>query len=202
MTLSATDPLFDALRAALSGDSGLALRGDWDFTEGRLPGTNLTPAAVLIPIVMRRAPTVLLTLRSDTLRRHAGQVAFPGGRIDPEDAGPVAAALREAHEEVALHPSDVEVLGATDTYETGTGYSITPVIGLIPPELPLVAAATEVAAMFEVPLAFLLDPANHQRRQTDWQGRLRSYYEISWEAHRIWGATAGIIVNLARRMQQ
>lgn len=202
MTVLVEHPLIDALRTAVFADSPKALRGDWDFSEGRLPGANLTPAAVLIPVVMHAVPTVLLTRRTDTLRRHAGQVAFPGGRVDPEDTGAVAAALREAHEEVGLHPSHVDVIGTTDTYETGTGYTITPVIGLIPPGLPLVAAEAEVAALFEVPLAFLLDAANHQLSQAEWQGRVRSFYEISWDTHRIWGATAGMIVNLARRLRQ
>lgn len=200
MTLMPMHPLVGALRAALSGDSATMLRGDWDFSEGRLPATDLTPAAVLIPIILHPDPTVLLTRRTETMRRHAGQVAFPGGRIDPEDAGPVAAALREAQEEVGLDPSRVEVVGVTDTYETGTGYMITPVIGLVPPGLPLLAAEAEVAALFEVPLTHLLDAANHQIRQAEWQGRLRSFYEIHWDGHRIWGATAGMVVNLARRV--
>ena len=177
------------------------LRGDWDFVPGTVPpGHALTPAAVLIPIIDREEPTVLFTRRTDTLRRHAGQVAFPGGRIDPEDDGPVAAALREAHEEIALPPAEVEVLGTLDTYETGTGYSITPVVGLVTPDLPLVPCEAEVAALFETPLAHLLDPANHQLLEAEWQGRLRRYYAIDWETHHIWGATAGIIVNLTRRL--
>lgn len=199
MRVQVTHPLIDALRVALKATSGPVLRGDWDFVDGRFPAPDLTPAAVLIPVVMHAEPTVLLTRRPETMRRHAGQVAFPGGRIDPDDAGPVAAALREAHEEVGLHPAHVEVIGITDTYETGTGFSITPVVGLIPPNLALVAAEEEVAALFEVPLAYLLDPLNHRLSQAEWQGQLRSYYEIGWETHRIWGATAGMIVNLARR---
>ena len=200
MTLMPLHPLVGALRTALTRDSATVLRGDWDFSEGRLPGADLTPAAVLIPIILHPDPTVLLTRRTETLRRHAGQVAFPGGRIDPEDAGPVAAALREAQEEVGLDPSRVEIVGVTDTYETGTGYMITPVIGLVPPGLPLLAAEAEVAALFEVPLTHLLDAANHQIRRAEWQGRLRSFYEIHWDGHRIWGATAGMVVNLARRV--
>lgn len=200
MTVALSDPLVERLCAALAGDAPPALRGDWDFAEGTDPLRELTPAAVLIPIVLHTAPTVLLTRRTDTLRRHAGQVAFPGGRADPEDDSPVATALREAQEEVALDPARVEVVGIADPYETGTGYRITPVVGLIPPDLPLVPAEAEVAALFEVPLAHLLDAANHRVQQAEWQGRLRHYYQIDWETHRIWGATAGMIVNLARRL--
>lgn len=193
--------LIDRVRAAIAAPGAGPLRGDWDFVDGtQREGLTLTPAAVLIPIVERAEPTVMLTRRTDTLRRHAGQVAFPGGRADPEDAGPVETALREAHEEVALPPHEVEVLGVVDRYETGTGYSITPVVGLIAPDLPLVPCEAEVAALFEVPLAHLLDPANHQLLSAELGGRQRSYYAIDWATQHIWGATAGIIVNLARRL--
>lgn len=188
-------------RLARAVGPGDGRRGDWDFpgNEGET-APALTPAAVLIAVVTHDRPTILFTRRTDTLRRHAGQVAFPGGRIDPEDADATAAALREAHEEVALPPAAVEVIGVTDVYATGTGYHITPVIGLVAPNLPLVPAAAEVASIFEVPLDFLLDPANHQLRQSEWQGRLRSYYVIAWETHAIWGATAAMVVNLAKRL--
>ncbi len=196
--------LLQQIRQVLAGEApDPQLRGDWDFDAGaERVARELTPAAVLIPIVDRTEPTMLLTRRTDTLRRHAGQVAFPGGRIDPEDPTPVAAALREAHEEVALPPGQVRVIGTTDAYETGTGYRIIPVVGVIPPDLPLVPAEAEVAAVFEAPLAFLLDPANHQLHEKEWQGRMRRYYAIEWETHYIWGATAGIIVNLARRLMR
>lgn len=193
--------LAERLRAAVNGTGDAALRGDWDFTRGSTaPEGPLTPAAVLIPVITRARPTLLLTRRTTTLRRHPGQVAFPGGRIDPEDDGPIAAALREAEEEVALPRARVEVLGVTDGYATGTGFAIIPVIGLVPPDLPLVPAAAEVAALFEAPLDHVLDPANHELRESEWQGRLRQYYVIRWESHEIWGATAGMIVNLARRL--
>ena len=194
--------LLERIREVVGGSGERpALRGDWDFDPGIVSTDRvLTPAAVLIPIIDREEPTVLFTRRTDTLRRHAGQVAFPGGRIDPEDDGPVTAALREAHEEVALPPSEVEVLGTLDSYETGTGYSITPVVGLVTPDLPLVPCEAEVAALFETPLAHLLDPTNQQLLEAEWQGRMRRYYAIDWETHHIWGATAGIIVNLTRRL--
>ena len=195
--------LLDRIREVVGGGiEGPALRGDWDFVDGVARTRAFTPAAVLIPIIDRPTPTVLFTRRTDTLRRHAGQVAFPGGRVDPEDDGAIAAALREAHEEVALPPEEVRVIGTTDPYETGTGFHITPVVGLVTPDLPLVPAEAEVAAVFEVPLAHLLDPANHQLREGNWQGQRRSYYAIDWETHHIWGATAGIVVNLSRRLQR
>lgn len=135
------------------------------------------------------------------MRKHAGQVAFPGGRVDPEDDGPIAAALREAHEEVALAKEHVQVIGTTDIYETGTGYSITPVVGIIPPDLPLTASAMEVAALFEVPFDWVLDPANHVIREGEWQGIRRKFYSIDWQGEHIWGATAAMIVNLSRRLR-
>lgn len=164
-------------------------------------GRELTPAAVLIAITGRAAPGVLLTQRPTSMRRHAGQVAFPGGRIDPGDDGPIAAALREAEEEIGLARRHVTVIGATDRYHTGTGFDITPVIGIVPPDLPLTPNPAEVEDWFEVPLAHLLNPANHARASALWQGKRRDYFEIHWQTRRIWGATAGMIVNLARRMQ-
>ena len=189
-------------RAVGPGNETSRHRGDWDFTGNRdeVPVKALTPAAVLIAVVIHDRPAVLFTRRTTTLRAHAGQVAFPGGRIDVTDADEVNAALREAHEEIALPPSAVDVIGVTGTYDTGTGYRITPVIGVVAPGLALVPAADEVASIFEVPLDFLLDPANHQLRTSDWQGRARNYYVIAWETHEIWGATAAMVVNLARRL--
>ena len=162
--------------------------------------TDRTPAAVLVAMTEREEPGVILTQRTETLRRHAGQIAFPGGRLDPgEDA--VAAALREAEEEIALPRHAVRVIGPVDRYVTVTGFEVTPVIGVIPPDLPLVPSAAEVADWFEVPLSHLLDPANHLEREVDWQGRRRRYYEIMWQDRRIWGATAAMIVNLSHRLR-
>lgn len=187
--------LTDRLRSALTG----AARDDLlpgDLLELALEGT---PAAVLVAITDRVSPGLILTVRREHLRTHAGQVAFPGGRIDPgEDA--IAAALREAHEEISLDPAQVRVLGAADPYRTVTNYLVTPVIGLVPPDLPLHGNEHEVADWFEAPLDFLVDPANQQRRSAVYQGRERHYYEIEWNGRRIWGATAAMIVNLSRRM--
>ena len=158
------------------------------------------PAAVLIAVTDRREPGVLLTRRTDTLRRHSGQIAFPGGRIDPEDDGPVGAALREAEEEIALPSSHVQVIGEVDSYRTVTGYDVTPVLAVIPPDLPLIPAEAEVADLFEVPLSFLLDPANHRQNAVQFEGAERRFYEILWGDRRIWGATAAMLVNLSRRL--
>jgi 8-oxo-dGTP pyrophosphatase MutT (NUDIX family) len=159
-----------------------------------------TPAAVLIAITDRAEPGVILTVRREHLRTHAGQIAFPGGRIDDgEDA--LTAALREADEELGLPPDDVDLVGAIEDYRTVTGYIVTPVIGVIPPGLPLYPHEHEVADWFEGPLAHLLDPANQHRKSALFQGRERHYYEIMWDGRRIWGATAAMIVNLSRRLQ-
>ncbi|HEY0028365.1 MAG TPA: CoA pyrophosphatase [Allosphingosinicella sp.] len=175
------------------------LPGDALEEEEREAG--LTPAAVLVPVVDRPEPTVILTLRPETMRKHPGQISFPGGRIDPEDDGPVAAALREAQEEIGLSPGAVDVIGTADLYRTITGFEVTPVIGVVPPGLPLTPSPGEVADMFEAPLRHLLDPARQETRTVEFQGRQRSYYEIDWQGRRIWGATAAMIVNLTRRLE-
>jgi 8-oxo-dGTP pyrophosphatase MutT (NUDIX family) len=163
--------------------------------------TPLMSAAVLVAVTDRPQPGVILTQRTQTLSRHPGQVAFPGGRIDPGDSGPIAAALREAEEEIALPRASVTVVGEADRYRTVTGFDVTPVNGVVPPDLVLVPSAAEVAEVFEVPLGFVLDTANHVEATVEWQGRNRHYYEISWNGHRIWGATAAMIVNLSRRLR-
>ena len=192
--------LADQLREALERGrrrTPVLLPGD-ALDEG---GADPTPAAVLVPVVDRREPTVILTERAKTMRRHPGQISFPGGRIDPGDDGPIAAALREAEEEIGLPPHRVEVIGTADRYRTITGFEVIPVVGVVPPDLPLAPLPGEVADMFEAPLHFLLDPARQVERTVDWQGRRRTYYEIEWEGRRIWGATAAMIVNLSRRLE-
>jgi 8-oxo-dGTP pyrophosphatase MutT (NUDIX family) len=158
------------------------------------------PAAVLIAVTDRPQPGVILTVRREHLRTHAGQIAFPGGRLDPGEQA-VAAARREAQEEMLLDPAVVDVAGSIEPYRTVTGYVVTPVLGVIPPDLPLQPHEHEVADWFEAPFDYLLDPANQHRRSALFQGRTRHYYEIVWEDRRIWGATAAMIVNLSRRLQ-
>jgi 8-oxo-dGTP pyrophosphatase MutT (NUDIX family) len=189
--------LADRLRQALrTGTDAELLIGD--LPEERAKAS--TQAAVLVAITDRPEPGVILTVRREDMRTHAGQVAFPGGRLDPgEDA--VKAALREAHEEILLNPKDVEIVGTIEPYRTVTGYLVTPVIGTIPPDLPLTPHEHEVADWFEAPLAFVLDPANQLQQTALFQGRERHYYEIVWNGRRIWGATAAMIVNLSRRLQ-
>lgn len=159
-----------------------------------------TPAAVLVAITDRTDPGVILTVRREHLRTHAGQVAFPGGRVDLGEQ-PIAAALREAHEEILLDPAAADVVGTIEPYRTVTGYIVTPVIATITPDLPLQSHEHEVADWFEAPLEFLLDPANQHQRSALFQGKTRHYYEIVWNDRRIWGATAAMIVNLSRRLQ-
>jgi 8-oxo-dGTP pyrophosphatase MutT (NUDIX family) len=171
-----------------------------DVLDEEAAGPGITPAAVLVPVVERPQPTVILTLRPETMRKHPGQISFPGGRIDPGDDGPVAAALREAEEEIGLPPDMVEVIGIADPYLTVTGFEVIPVVGIVPPDLPLAPHPGEVAALFEAPLAYLLDPAHQRVRTAIWRGRERTYYEIEYEGRRIWGATAAMIVNLSRRL--
>ena len=158
-----------------------------------------TDAAVLIAVTERPNPTVLLTQRPQSMRSHPGQVAFPGGKLDAgEDA--IAAALREADEELALPPPQVKVIGTTDRYQTGTGFDITPVLATIPPDLPLTPNPAEVEAWFEVPLNLLLARDKWSSQEAFWKGEMRHYFEMHYDGFRIWGVTAGIIANLARRL--
>lgn len=192
----------DRLRTALLASGSGGFRGDWDVTAdtGFERVRDLTPAAVLIAVTDEAEPQLLLTRRNANMKRHPGQIAFPGGRIDPGDAGPVAAALREAEEEVALGRHHVDVLGTLESYETGTGFSILPVVGLVPPGLVFAAQEREVAEVFHVPFAHVVDPANHEMHSGEWQGRQRNFFVIRHGEREIWGATAGILVNLSRRL--
>ena len=161
----------------------------------------LVPAAVLVGIVQGPAPGVLLTKRTAHLARHAGQVAFPGGRIDPGDASPEAAALREAQEEIGLDPAQAELVGRLPDYVTGTGFRVSPVLALLPPGLNYDPAPDEVEAVFTLPLAVLLDPAAPQRRRAEFLGRTREFWVWPHPEHYIWGATAAILVHLAHRLR-
>jgi 8-oxo-dGTP pyrophosphatase MutT (NUDIX family) len=175
------------------------LRGDHSLTPGgRPPDQVLTPAAVLVPIIQQpERLTILLTQRTAHLSDHAGQISFPGGRIEPIDPDPIAAALREAHEEVGLPPSHVEIIGRLDTYVTGTGFEVTPVVGFVRVPYPSKPDPFEVAEIFEVPLDFLVDPINHQRGSREWKGTTRTFFVLPFENRYIWGATAGMLVNLS-----
>ena len=162
---------------------------------------TLTPAAVLFPIVVRDAGhTVMLTQRTAHLRDHAGQISFPGGRVEADDLSPTHTALRETEEEVGLSRERVEVLGFLPEYRTGTGFRVTPVVGLVHPPFDLQPDPFEVAEVFEVPLAFLLDPANHQRHEMHYRGALRQYFAMPYGDYFIWGATAGMIRSLSQRL--
>lgn len=179
-------------------------RGDFDLNPDLVADLAVMdpprPAAVLVPVVARDKPTVILTRRTAHLSNHAGQIAFPGGRVDPEDATPVHTALREAHEEIGLEARLVEPLGYLDSYRTGTGFRILPVVAIVAPDYRLALNAHEVEAAFEVPLSFLMNPLNHQRHQREWRGRQRSFYAMPYGEHYIWGATAGMVVNLYERL--
>jgi 8-oxo-dGTP pyrophosphatase MutT (NUDIX family) len=179
-------------------------RGD-DHVNDLLPAPHdaaaARPAAVLVPAVARAlGVTLLLTQRAQHLRDHSGQIAFPGGKIDATDATPLAAALREAQEEIGLSPNDVTPIGYLDTYLTTTGYRIVPVVGLVDAAATLAIDKREVDEIFEVPLEFLMDPQNHQRHTRPFRGMSRRYYAIPFGDRYIWGVTAGIIRNLYERL--
>jgi 8-oxo-dGTP pyrophosphatase MutT (NUDIX family) len=191
--LRAEPPGPDDPRADPKGDRAL------DIVK-TLPGGEPKAAAVLVPVIgHREETTVLLTQRATGLRAHSGQIAFPGGRLD-ENEPPLAAALREAEEEIGLAASHVRPLGYLDAYLSGTGYLVTPVVGLVAPGAPLSLNPFEVAETFEVPLGFLMDPARHEIHEREWNGWLRRYYAIPFGERYIWGVTAGIIRNLYERL--
>ena len=178
-------------------------RGDLDLDPSvweRAGVAATKPAAVLVPVVDRPEPGVILTMRTAELPNHAGQIAFPGGKIDQGDQGPLAAALREAQEEVGLDPRLVEPLGYLDLYLTFSGFRILPVVARVAPGYKLTLNASEVADAFEVPLDFLMGPENHQRHSRDWKGIQRHYYAMPYQERYIWGVTAGILRNLYERV--
>ena len=193
--------IFDAaeLRRRLARPAGAASLYADDGAERE--AAAVTPAAVLVPIIARpEGFSVLFTRRTEQLKSHSGQISFPGGRAEPGDPSPRHTALREAQEEIGLAPARVEVLGQLAEYNTRTGFRVTPVIGLIQPPLELAPDAREVDEVFEVPLAFLLDPANHRRESRQIGARMASYYVIEHQGRTIWGATAGMLVNLYRQL--
>ena len=169
---------------------------DW---QGLGDGLRLTPAAVLVPLVTReRGSSVLLTKRTDHLHHHPGQISFPGGRVEAADTSPIDTALRETQEEIGLDRRHVELIGTLPDYLTGTGFRVTPVVGLVTPPFELTLDAFEVAEAFEVPLSHFLDPANHEQHSIVHEGRLRQFHAMPYQGYFIWGATAGIIMSLYR----
>lgn len=197
-------------RSALPLTAGFDASGDAEFGDHDLnpdlaswggPPGGFRPAAVLIGVIDREpGATVILTRRADHLSSHAGQVSFPGGRADEGDISPVDTALREAHEEVGLEPAKAEALGLLEPYRTRSGYRIFPVLALVSEDIALVPHEAEVADVFEVPLAFLMDEGNHQRESRMWQGRERYFYAMPFEERYIWGATAGILRIMYERL--
>ncbi len=190
---------------ALTDPSKPAPRGDLDLdpeTWERAGVTATKPAAVLIPIVARAEPAVLMTQRTAHLPSHPGQISFPGGKIDAADPDPVSAALREAKEEIGLERGFVHPIGYLDLYLTMSGYRVLPSVARVDPNYRLALNAEEVAEAFEVPLAFLMNPANHQMQTWEWRGVVRSYYAMPYGERYIWGITAGIVRNLYERIYQ
>lgn len=183
------------LRTSFAGH----VEADVSVEEAGVATGPMTPAAVLVPIVLRdQELTVLLTRRTDHLHHHPGQVSFPGGRVEAEDESPVDTALRETTEEIGLSREKVELLGFLPQYRTVTGFDVTPVVGLVTPPLELVLDAFEVAEAFEVPLSFLLDRGNHRLHSVEVRGVMRDYYAMPYGEYFIWGATAGMLVSLQR----
>ncbi|WP_353256546.1 CoA pyrophosphatase [Hyphomonas sp.] len=205
MSYAGLDDFIERVRTRLDpplGDGRLTEGGDMDFLTPE-DVAIIRPAAVLFGVIPRReGATALLTLRPTTMADHAGQVALPGGKVDPLDIDEVAAALREAHEEVGIAPQDVDVLGKGAPYVTGTRYRITPVVGLLPNDFVPVPEPGEVAAVFETPLSFLMNTANHTAAETFYQGKNRRYYEMPHNGYRIWGVTAGIIRRLYQTLYE
>jgi 8-oxo-dGTP pyrophosphatase MutT (NUDIX family) len=180
------------------------ITGDFAIAGMEREERMLTRAAVLVPLVDRpEGYTVLLTQRTAHLEHHAGQISFPGGRAEDEDASPVHTALREAEEEIGLHRRHVvEIAGFLDLYQTVTGFLVTPVVGFVEPPFALRLDQFEVAEAFEVPLEFILDPSHHEHRSLFYKGQQRRYYVIPYQDRNIWGATAAMLVGLARRLAE
>ena len=212
-----TEPGFRALaraglltapsQAIFDPRSGRALGpSDWDlspeFKDDLAVMAPPRPAAVLVPIVLRDPLTVLLTQRSHDMPSHPGQISFPGGKMETCDATPVDCALREAHEEIGLPAKFVETLGFLDSYRTGTGFQISPVVAFVRPGFAMALDPREVLEVFEVPLRFLMDETNHQKHARAWRGRERSFYAMPYEGRYIWGATAGMLKNMHQRLFQ
>lgn len=179
-------------------------RSDFDLIDNpsdRMDPINLKPASVVVGIVEGDVPKLFLTKRSDQLEQHSGQIAFPGGKVEKNESF-TDAAIREAEEEIGLKASDFEICGYLDTYETGTGYRILPVVGFIKSNFKAKIDTNEVAETFKVPFDFLMDSNNHQLQSAEWKGTVRKFYTIPYESYKIWGATAGMIRNLYERISK
>ena len=204
------DVIVTRLNASTAGRWGSGMsraerteRGDHDLNPGMAKPTELVPAAVLVPIVEHSGGlTVLLTQRTDHLSAHAGQISFPGGRLEDVDASAEDAALRETEEEVGLERRHVELVGQLDLYVTRTGFEVTPVVGIVTPPFAIKPDPFEVADVFEVPLSFIIDPSNHQKQSRLHNGIERQFYVLPYEDRYIWGATAGMLVNLAEVLRK
>jgi 8-oxo-dGTP pyrophosphatase MutT (NUDIX family) len=193
-----------ALRVRLAEIAAEPMVASASYRVGILPIADRPPipAAVLVPVVLGETPGVLLTKRTANLSHHAGQISFPGGRIDPEDTSPEAAALREAHEEIGLDPRHVEVLGRMPDYLTGTGYRITPILAVVPPDLRYEVSAHEVESIFELPMSVVMNPDAPRLQRQHVRGVWREYWVWPHPQHYIWGATAAILVKLAERLRE
>lgn len=193
-----SDAIFDPRSGRALGPS------DWDLNPEFVGDLAVMapprPAAVLVPIVLRETLSVLLTQRAHDMPSHPGQISFPGGKVEKIDTTPVDCALREAHEEIGLDARFVEPLGYLDSYRTGTGFRIDPVVALVRPGFATRLDSREVVEVFEVPLAFLMDEANHKRDSRSWRGRERHFYAMPYEGRHIWGATAGMLKNMQQRL--
>lgn len=195
-----SDHIFDPRRPANGARSDFDLDSDPGFMNGISLDTPVRQAAVLFPIVLHRKPTVLLTQRSHDLPSHAGQISFPGGKVEPHDKDTLATALRETEEEIGLLPEFIEPIGYLDNYRTGTNFNVVPVVALVQPGFSLTIDRREVDSAFEVPLEFLMDAGNHELHQREWKGRTRTYYAMPYDDYFIWGATAGMIRNFHERL--
>ena len=197
-----TTQLLEHLRGRLPQQPPDTLPGhdDYNFLTRDPAGFSAVKAAVLLPLIQRDEPVLLFTRRTESLARHSGQVSFPGGRSEARDLSPIETALRETFEETGIAPNFVSVAGYLDRYLTGTGFDIQPVVGLVHEGYALTPDPREVAEIFEVPLAFLCDPANRRRESREIGGRQRSFYAFRYGGHEIWGATAAIVVSLVQRL--
>jgi len=195
-----SEHIFDPRRPVNQARSDFDLDEDPGFLNGVPLDKPVRQAAILFPIIAHPEPTVLLTQRSNDLPSHAGQIAFPGGKVEPHDQDALATALRETEEEVGLSRDFVQPIGYLDNYRTGTNFNVVPVVAIVEPGFQLEIDRREVDSAFEVPLSFLLNADNHQLHQREWKGRMRTYYAMPYDDYYIWGATAGMIRNLHERL--